>query len=107
LNDVEIQKETLKTTFRLNGRLEHLTGTFADDLVERAPSLERLSKLDDFRVDRLPDQGSRWNLGCRSRTVSHGVSLCPRWAADDIEPNQITSRIRRLSSPLKEHDFRQ
>lgn len=59
--------------FGLDGRLERFSDTFADAFVERASRLERLPELDDFRVDRLNDQRSRWNLVCRFRTVTHGV----------------------------------
>jgi hypothetical protein len=45
---------------RFDGCLEHLAGSFTNDLVESAPGFKRFPELDHFRVDCLLAGCSRW-----------------------------------------------
>lgn len=64
--------------FGINGRLQHPSGSFADDLIEGAAIVELLAKGKHFRIE----LAAHWNVMSFCRSLAHGVSLCPRRAVE-------------------------
>jgi hypothetical protein len=62
----------------VNRFLEHLSGSFPYELVERAPIVELLPKSEHFGIGSLV----HWRRASVCFSLGHGVSLCPRWAAE-------------------------
>ena len=57
----------------LNGLLEHLLSTAANQLVKQFSPLELLSEIRDFRID----TARLWHFADKLRTFDHGVSFQP------------------------------
>ena len=57
---------------RLNGRLQHLLGPLADQLVQRARLAKLGSKLQNLRIER-----ACWTAELFCRKLPHGVSSVP------------------------------
>lgn len=83
--------------FRVDRRLQHSPRSFLDDGIQRAARFELLPKRKHFRIHRL----IHWNVWSICRSLLHGVSLCPRRAA---EVAMYLSRIRRFLCSLQEHN---
>jgi hypothetical protein len=64
--------------FGIDGRLKHLACSLSDDLIQGTAVVELLPKGEHFGIDRL----SPWNIVSVYRSLAHGVSLCPSWAAE-------------------------
>jgi hypothetical protein len=87
-----------RVDFGVDGGLKHPSGAFSDNLVQRAALVKLFAKRDNLRVELVV----YWNLSSVCRSLRHGVSLCPTWAAELVVQ---LSRIRHLFSTLQEHDF--
>ncbi len=86
--------------FRFDRGLKHLLGPLADDLVQRTSPLELGPKLHDlhiwgFTAGRRP--GTPWTPWLLCPTLTHGVSSCPRRAAEVVE------NISRIRHPFSAH----
>jgi hypothetical protein len=58
--------------------LEHSLGPLANDLVQRTALIKLPAEFDDFRIKLL----CLWLSAVSFRTLTHGVSSCPRRAAE-------------------------
>lgn len=88
-----------------NGGLKHLLSPLADNLIQRTSRLELGPKPHDLGVGGFmatPRLGVPWTFWFLCRSLMHGVSSCPRRAAEVVGN---ISRIRHLFLPYQHTRF--